>query len=169
MTTMNSGFTQKYALIQLFEPVPEGTVYDWKDWPLHVTIADVFAIDWDVPTMTQKLTDLLDTMQSVVATVQDDTFFGENGGVRVALIERTDELAKLHYDVVELLEHGGWKPNSPEYSRAGFLPHSTVQKHARLNRGDKVVFDALTLIDFFPGSDPYKRKVVKTIKLGSRL
>jgi hypothetical protein len=42
-----------------------------------------------------------------------------------------------------------------------------VQKHARLNEGDAVTFNALTLIDMLPGEDPYQRKVLKTIKIGN--
>lgn len=51
-------------------------------------------------------------------------------------------------------------------ARDGFLPHSTVQRHGRLGRGDEVQFKALSIIDMFPDKDPYKRRVVKTITIG---
>lgn len=89
------------------------------------------------------------------------------GQVQVALLKKTDDLVKLHYDVIECLTQGGWRPNDPQFARDGFMPHSTVQKHARLNKGDEVTFNALTIIDMFPGSDPYQRKVIKTVKLNS--
>jgi len=38
-------FTQKYTIIQLFKDIPEGTQFSASNWPLHVTIADTFAID----------------------------------------------------------------------------------------------------------------------------
>jgi len=158
-------FTQKYTIIQLFEDVPEGTQFFWKDWPLHSTLADVFAIDWDVPTMIEKLTQLLRNRTPATSVVEDDRFFGDQGQVQVALLRKTDDLVKLHYDVIGCLTKGGWKPNDPQFAKEGFLPHSTVQKHARLNKGDKVTFNALTVIDMFPGGDPYQRKVIKTIKV----
>jgi hypothetical protein len=159
-------FTQKYTIIQLFEDVSEGTQFSASSWPLHATIADTFAIDWDVPTLIEKLTELLSTLTPANSIVEDDKFFGDQGQVQVALLKKTDTLVKLHYDVIELLEQGGWQPNDPQFAKEGFLPHSTVQKHARLNKGDEVTFNALTIIDMFPGEDPYQRKVIKTIKIG---
>lgn len=159
-------FTQKYTIIQLFENVPQGATFQASNWPLHATIADTFAIDWDVPTMIEKLTQLLSSHASATSVVEDDRLFGEQGQVRVALLKKTDDLVKLHQDVIEALEQGGWKPNDPQFAKEGFLPHSTVQGHARLDKGDEVIFNALTIIDMFPGEDPYQRRVVKTIKIG---
>jgi 2'-5' RNA ligase len=158
-------FTQKYAIIQLFEDAPEGLEFSSDNWPLHSTIADTFAIDWDVKTMVRELTMLLTDMPIVESIGLDDHLFGSEGQVRVTLLSRTDALAKLHYAVIELLEKGGWKPNDPQFAKDGFLPHVTVQKHARVHKGDKVTFNALTIIDMFPGGDPYKRKVLKPLHL----
>lgn len=158
-------FTQKYTVLQLFEDVPEGTQFAASSWPLHATIADTFAIDWDVLTMVEKLTQLLSAHATATSVVEDDRFFGDEGQVQVALLRKTDDLVKLHYDVIECLTQGGWKPNDPQFAKEGFLPHSTVQKYARLNKDDEVTFNALTIIDMFPDEDPYQRKVIKTIKI----
>ena len=158
-------FTQKYTIIQLFKDISEGTQFSASNWPLHVTIADTFAIDWDVPTMVEKLTQLLSSRTSATSVVENDRFFGDQRQVRVALLKKTDDLVKLHQDVIKVLERGGWKPNDPQFAKEGFLPHSTVQKHTRLNKGDEVIFNALTIIDMFPGENPYQRRVIKTIKI----
>lgn len=158
-------FTQKYTIIQLFKDIPEGTQFSASNWPLHVTIADTFAIDWDAPTMVEKLTQLLSSRTSATSVVENDRFFGDQRQVRVALLKKTDDLVKLHQDVIKVLERGGWKPNDPQFAKEGFLPHSTVQKHTRLNKGDEVIFNALTIIDMFPGENPYQRRVIKTIKI----
>ena len=68
--------------------------------------------------------------------------------------------------MLAILEGGKIALNDPQFSRNGFLPHATVQKHARLNKGDKVRFTALSIVDMFPDEDPYMRKVLKTIKIG---
>lgn len=159
-------FTQKYAIIQLFEDIPVQKLFSSSNWPLHSTIADTFAIRWDVPTMVEKLTELLNNHQQATSVVEDDRFFGENGQVQVALLQKTDSLVKLHYDVIELLERGGLKSNDPQFAKDGFLPHSTVQLHGRLNKGDAVKFNALSIIDFFPDKDAYQRKILTTIKIG---
>ncbi|HWZ65848.1 MAG TPA: 2'-5' RNA ligase family protein [Patescibacteria group bacterium] len=158
-------FTQKYAIIQLLEDVAEGTEYLASNWPLHVTIVDVFAIDWDVLTMIEELTKLLGHHQGASSVATEDMLFGPEKQTRVILLEKTDSLVKLHYDVTQLLEQGGLKLNNPEFAKQGFLPHSTVQQHARLNKGDNVAFSALSIIDMFPDEDPYKRRVLKTITI----
>ena len=159
--------TQKYTIIQLFENVPEGTQFSASSWPLHATIADTFAIDWGVQTMIEKLTQLLSPHTPATSVVEEDRCFGNRGQVQVALLKKTDDLVKLHYDVIECLTQGGWRPNDPQFAKEGFLPHSTVQKRARLNKGDEVTFNALTIIDMFPDGDPYRRKVTKTIEIGT--
>jgi len=160
-------FSQKYTLIQLLEPIPEGTEYDWREWPLHVTIADVFAINWDASILLEKLSEFAQDHPSATAVVGDDTFFGPEKQTRVALLRASPELLALHTDVVNLLKQGGVVFNHPEFTERGFLPHSTVQAHARVNKGDTVTFDALTLIDLFPHEDPYRRKIIKTIPFTS--
>lgn len=161
-------FTQKYAIIQLFEDMPIGTQFSSSNWPLHSTIADTFAIGWDVATMVEKLTELLKNHAQAASVVEDDKFFGDNGQVQVALLRKTDSLVALHDDVIELLEQGGWKPNDPQFAKEGFLPHSTVQPHGRPHRGDEVTFDALSIIDFFPDENPYERKLLAIIKIDQK-
>jgi 2'-5' RNA ligase len=156
-------FTQKYTLIQLLEDMPESTEYDWKDWPLHVTVADIFAIDWDISTLIDKLSQLLKQHTQATAVAADDARLGS---ARVVLLHASSELMKLHDDIVTLLEQGGVTFNNPQFIKEGFLPHSTIQKQARLIKGDLITFNALSIVDMFPSGDPYRRKIIKTIKIG---
>lgn len=117
--------------------------------------------------MIKELEELLASHSKATSVAEDDEFFGPEKQTRVVLLQKTDSLIALHYDVVERLEEGGLKLDDPQFAREGFLPHSTVQKHARLNKGDGVTFKALTIIDMFPDEDPYQRKVLKTIQIGS--
>lgn len=118
--------------------------------------------------MTDELTKLLRNHPQATSTAEDDIFFGDNKDVRVVLLRKTDSLLKLHFDTIELLEQGGWKPNAPHYAKDGFLPHSTVQSHARINKGDEVIFNTLSIVDFFPNEDPYQRKILTTIPLQAK-
>lgn len=159
-------FSQKYALIQLLENVPEGYEFAATDWPLHVTIVDVFAIDWTLEEMAKRLEIVSEdySQAHVSSTAQEDTFFGEEKQVQVTLLERTDALKKLHYDVMSVLKLGGLRLNNPEFADDGFRPHATVQKSARLQKGDTVNFTHIALIDMFPNSDPYRRKVLSIVE-----
>ena len=159
-------FTQKYAIVQFFEDIEEGYVYSSNNWPLHSTVVDTFAIKWSIDEMVVKLTEALKHHTTVNSEAGDDRFFGENGQVQVVLLGRTESLIKLHLDVLTILEDGGLALNDPQFARDGFLPHATIQKHARLDKGNEVKFTALSIIDMFPNEDPYMRKVLKTIKIG---
>ena len=99
-------FTQKYAIIQLLEDTHEGAEYDFRAWPLHVTIADVFAIDWSVSALSSELAVLLANQDQVHTTAAADTFFGPEKQIRVTLLTINTELADLHRRVVTMLEQG---------------------------------------------------------------
>jgi len=159
-------FTQKYTIIQLFEDIDDGYEFSSDAWPLHATLVDTFAIDWSVDEMVTHLDDLLSTHSTASSTVIGSDSFGSQKQVQVSLIERTNALMRLHTDVIEALERGGLKLNDPQYARKGFLPHATVQKHAKLNIGDKVNFNAISIVDMFPNKNPYGRKILKTVKIG---
>jgi hypothetical protein len=163
-TTPN--FTQKYTIIQLFEDILEGTQFSSDNWPLHATIVDTFAIDWDISTMIEQLENLLAKHTGASSRAEGESILGSERQIPVTLLRKTDALVKLHYDIIELLKKGGLKLNDPQFARDGFLPHVTVQEQARLNVGDEVAFDALTIIDMFPDDNPYQRRVLKTIGIG---
>ena len=160
-------FTQKYTIVQFFDDITEGYEYSSDSWPLHSTIVDTFAIDWSVDEMADRLKEALKNHEIAESMAEDDRLFGEQGQVRVVLLNRSKSLVKLHQDVLNALEEGGLKLNDPQFAHDGFLPHATVQKHARINKGDKVRFTALSIVDMFPDEDPYKRKVLKTITVGN--
>ena len=88
------------------------------------------------------------------------------GTTEVVLIEKNDGLQKLHDQIVDLLELHGAKFNTPEFTRSGFLPHSTIQKSGRLSEGDKIEINTLFLIDMFPNKNWQQRRVLRKFKLG---
>lgn len=98
--------------------------------------------------------------------VANDRTLGKQ--VHVSLLDKTLPLDALHSGLVELLSRGGLLLNDPQFALEGFLPHVTVQKHRRLSEGDTVMFDALSIIDFFPNNDPYQRRVVATLPFGDQ-
>jgi 2'-5' RNA ligase len=160
--------TQKWTLIKLLEPMDEGTEFHHEDWPLHVTLADVFAVDWESSGLLEKLALLLAKHKPVELTADDDTSFGPpERPTQVTLLHMTLELRALHNDIIGLLISAGAVFNTPQYTKEGYIAHSTVQKHARLHKGDIVSIDNLTLVDMFPHGDGEQRKIVKTMPLST--
>jgi len=160
-------FTQKYTVISLLEHVKEGYEFPSNKWPLHVSIADTFAIKWDINDLIQKLTDLSKSLKRVSLTMSHYENFGPEQQIQVAILNTSKELTALHYEVVNLLKKAGVKFNDPQYTESGFRAHSTVQPHARINVGEKVEIKNLAVVDMFPNKDAYQRKILKIIKLSN--
>lgn len=162
-----TGFTQKYTIVQLLEPVAEGAIYKPADWPLHVTLTDIFAIDWDEETLLQNCIHESQKLQTVSTIAADDVWFGDEKNVQVTLLEKNEAITKLHLELVSFLEKGNVRFNVPEFVGNDFKPHVTVQKDKRLHKGDEVIINTLTVIDMFPDGDPYLRKILKTIPIAT--
>lgn len=167
LTESKPVFAQKYAIVHFFGDVEDGYEYLSDNWPLHSTIIDTFAIDWSIDEMTTRLTETMGNHATASSEAGDDKFFGEDGQIQVVLFDRTDSLTTLHLDAIALLQQGGLVLNDPQFAYDGFLPHATVQKDARLAKGDKVQFTDLSIVDMFPDEDPYRRKILKTIRIGN--
>ena len=161
-------YSQKYSIVQFLEPINEGAVFSMDDWPLHTTLVDVFTIQLDEGVINQ-MTQLLASKHPVVIKATDDTALGSSDNpVHVTLIERDSELQSLHDDLVDSLEQCGAVFNSPQYTHEGYLPHCTIQKHARINQGDSFEVNELSIIDMFVDGDWQKRKVLNKLKLSTK-
>lgn len=135
------------------------------DWPLHITLADVFAVDREATDIDAKLEKMLSKQQKPTVVARNDTVLGTTP---VVLIEKTDELTDLHHQIIDLLESNGAVFNTPEFTRGGFLPHCTIQKSGRVNSGDGITINEITLVDMFPNNDWQRRKVINVYKLGNK-
>ncbi len=135
-------FTQKYTLVKLLESMTEGTEYNSADWPLHVTIVDTFAVEWEESDLLDKLSGLLDTKRKIAtATAIHDDYFGCQKQTQVTILNMSKELVALHYDAVSLLRSAGAIFNDPQYIEEGYRAHVTAQPHARLSQGDFIKID----------------------------
>lgn len=158
-------FTQKYAIICLLEDIQEGYTYPSSDWPLHVTFVGTFAINWDVETIKQKLEQAAKEIKCATTKGIGDEYFGPNNEVHVILLEKNSSMNSIHRKLLDLLKQGNLKLNDPQFSEDGYLPHSTIQKHAKVERGEEIKINNLALIDMYPDEDPYQRRVLKLVKL----
>lgn len=155
-------YSQKYCLVAFREPQKVGTSFGMTEWPLHITLADVFWIDRKETNIDSKLQNLLAQYHKVVITAKNDSTLGETP---VVLIEKNEELTNLHNRVIDLLESNSAVFNTPQFTREGFIPHFTIQKTERLQPGDTTTISQISLIDMFPNSDWRQRKVLGVYKL----
>ena len=157
-------YSQKYSLVHFINPVDGGFQYHMADWPLHTTLADTFAIDLSSGNIEVKLANLCSQIIPVTVAANNDSVLGETP---VILLNTSEELLALHTAVVELLEENGAVFNNPEFTKSGFIAHSTFQKEGRLHTGDVVTIDSISLVDMFPDDDWQQRKVLATFHLKS--
>ena len=155
-------YSQKYCLVWFINPVKIGDEFEMTDWPIHVTVADVFAIDRRGNDIDTKLAELLAKQPPVTTHATEEATLGTTP---VVLAERNDNLLALHTRIVDLLASNHAEFNTPKFTREGFLPHCTTQKVGRLNSGDELKIDTVTLVDMFPNDDWQQRKVLRTFKL----
>lgn len=158
-------FTQKYTIICLLEDVEEGYEYASSEWPLHTTLADTFSIEKDIEELKLVLEIIAAENETIEIEATHNEFFGPDQKIKVTVYEKNTKIAKLHNDIVDKLNNVGAVFNDPQYTKDGFKPHSTAQKHAEVKVGDKVSVNNLAIIDMFPNSDPYQRKVLKKVSL----
>ena len=156
-------FTQKYVIAHFIDDVPDGLEFSIVDWPLHVTLADVFSIKGSPEDLTARLNEKLHHYPILQSTVIRDELFGENNDIPVRIVDRTKDLLALHYVIVTVLEECGVQFNSPEFAYEGFGPHVTIQKDTQLEIGDAVKFDSIALVDMFPGQNERQRKILGTV------
>lgn len=158
--------TQKYCLVSLLESVEVGTVFSWRDWVLHVTFAGVHYTDWQKQEIIDEFEEFLLNYGSFEVDTLNEGVLGEGKETaRVVFIDKNRSLMRLHNDIVGFLDKRNAKFNNPEWNREGFIPHSTIQKHAQVFENETIEINNIALIDMFPGGDGYKRRVVKVFKL----
>lgn len=158
-------FTQKWTIMVLLEQMDEGSEFFWKNWPQHITLVDIFAVDLNRTNLLDGLEALLANQRVFKVVAADDTSFGSpEEPVPVTLFEKSTELKSLHNDILKLLNNAGAVFNNPEYTGEGFVAHSTIQKDKYLNKGDITEVKELTIVDMFPHGDGLKRRIFRTIK-----
>jgi len=155
-------YSQKYTIVAFIAPLIIGAQFDMKEWPLHITLADVFAIERQGATIDAKLTKMLASQSVIKTTAREDATLGTT---RVILVDSTNELVTLHLRLIDLLQANGALFNNPEFTRNGFLPHCTIQETGRINSGDELRIDSLALVDMFPDNNWLQRKVISTFSL----
>ena len=157
-------FTQKWTLVSFLDPIAVGTQFFWKNWPLHVTLAGTFAVDWDVDNLLDRLTQSVAEQQSFQTTVTGQTEWGDTS---VMLLDQNQPIMNLHRAVFNTLSTSGAVFNDPQYVGEGYTPHSTIQESVQLQVGDVVTIKNLAIVNMFPDGDGYQRQVWKILPLAT--
>ena len=157
--------TQKWCIPAFFDELEDGFEFAMTDYPLHMTIAGVFDFDKKGIEIAELINGLLAHSQSFEVVAGDDVYWGINKDIQVVLMEKSEQLASLVKKIYNFLISNGVEFYQPEYEGKYNISHSTVQKTDRLQKGETVIINKLSLVDMFPDSNGYRRRIVKTIYL----
>lgn len=157
--------TQKWAIISLLEEIPEGSLFHYSDFPLHVTLAGVFKLDISGDEIAHEIQDVVKDVSSFAIEGGEKAMFGPEKNIAVTKVKESPELQGLYTLLHNHLVSLGAVYNSPEFEGDGHIAHSTFQKSGRLSEGETRHITSISLIDLFPNSDGYQRKIHKTIAL----
>lgn len=158
-------YSQKYCLVQLIQPMEVGEEFTSNDWPLHCTIAGVFALEW-TDALHQKFAAMIAEHKPFETTTTDTALFGPEQTVKVRRLAMTPELYALHDNVVTFVEQHGGSFNEPHYLREDFAPHITMRADTP-PANENVSFYQLALIDMFPDSDHTGRRIINLLPLAT--
>lgn len=157
-------FTQKYAIISPLESIFKGQVFESNNWPIHVTLADTFAVD-------SILNDFIPQLMSatkgkyVKITGASTAYFGKEKVVEVTLLKPSDALYELHCAIIDVLLNNSASFNDLQYTKSGYVGHVTKQKNTNLKVGESKDLNSIALIDMFPDGDPYSREVLEIFNI----
>ena len=130
------------------------------EWPLHITIADTFAVD-DVQSLISDIATYVNTHPNAGTKIIGESVLGETP---VWLLENTENLYDFHNSIIAILNRHHVTFNHPEFTASGFLPHISKNISADMKIGDKVLINIVSIVDMFPEKDWEKRKVLQHIK-----
>lgn len=150
--------------MQILQPVDEGSSFHMTEWPLHITLADVFAVDLTIE-LIRDIQEYINMRPIATTYVKAE---GKLGTTEVWLLENTPNLYTIHSTLVDILEKHGAIFNTPEFTHSGFIPHITKHSTVDIKIGDKVGVDVVSLIDMFPDQNWQMRKVLKRFLPESR-
>jgi len=160
--------TQKYCLVSLLEPVGGDVIFSWKDWVLHITFAGVHFAEWDNE-MINEFEKLIQSIQSFeVKTLSQGRLGVGETAAEVVFVNKSENVLYLHSLIIDFLDSHSAVFNNPEWNNDGFIPHSTVQRHAQVSENELLPIDNIALIDMFPDDDGYMRKIIKIFKLNKQ-
>ena len=151
-------YSQKYCLAAFLNNVKNGHQFHMSEWPPHITLVDVFAVN-DLGSTTNTIEHSLKGFEPFDVTVLSDSVLGETS---VTLLDRSEQIVKLHTTLIDTIEAIGGVCNMPAFTRTGFLPHITIRQVSQLNEGDTAHISSICLVDMFPGGDWRQRKVIAT-------
>jgi 2'-5' RNA ligase len=156
----------RYVVVAPLTSMVVGDRFITREWPLHVTLVQVFATGATPAEIGRCLAEVADGAPAITVVAGDDEDFGPSRSIPVTVIEPSPALDALHSGCLAALETFAPVYENPEYMAAGYRPHVTVKRHGRVTAGDVVELRQIALVDMEPGQRDGGREVLAVAVLG---
>lgn len=153
-----------YIIVLKIEDMEVGGVYNFE---LHCTLVLWFRTTADRQEVEHACSSAASKAKPITLKATERAYFGEKRDLEVQLVERTNELGKLHNKLLDELEKlPDFLLLEPQYSRDNWRPHGTAQKHNALESGQSVITDSLYLIEARGDLEKSPKDVFAEVKFG---
>lgn len=160
--------SQKYVIVHFIDISKVPGEFPYTEWPLHVTLLANFTISQPLENLIESLEMYAQETEPFEIMSDGEDLFGPNQNIAVSLIQLSENIRKLHTDLIVISEKLGAEYDTPQFMGEGFRPHATRQTDSHLTNKQKLKLNNLTLVDMYPHNDINRRRIIKTFKLGSK-
>ncbi|KFF60343.1 hypothetical protein JF66_05230 [Cryobacterium sp. MLB-32] len=146
-------------------PLHEGDSFLVQDWPLHVTVLPPFLTDAEPGVIASAIAEAASSHRTLTAVAGQQEMFGRRTDVPVTVVVPTDELSRLHEDLIDAVRPFGAAPDEPAFTGNEFRPHITIKSHGRIDEGTALTLQQIALVDMAPRASSSGRSVLATFTL----
>lgn len=131
------------AFTKIFE-----TGYEFKAWPLHVTVVPWFRLEASTEEIAADLADGLRVIEPFEVRMDGIEFFGRHKNKRVNVVVEPTPLSGIEAEVRDYLHsRQAWLVDETTRRRLPFRPHVTAQGTSHLSKGNTFGCDRLYIIE----------------------
>lgn len=146
-------------------PLATGAGFPLREWPLHVTVAPTFVVQYGLSEVVEMIGPVLADQPRLAARAGQQEGFGPSMTIPVAVVEPTVELTDLHTRLVTALRQGGAVFDDPQYVGDGYRAHITTTRQAAAQAGQQLHLQQAAIVDMEPQGDQRLRRVVQVWNL----
>lgn len=115
------------------------------EWPLHLTVLNSFLTELPPERLTDKLLIVAFKNTSLSVPAREKAMYGRKNDVSATVLELTDGLKQLHYDLLDTFKHDV-EFKAVHFNGATYSPHVSDQRSGSIHGGDVVPLRTLSLI-----------------------
>jgi hypothetical protein len=151
----------RFAVCSFLDPQTEGATFRASEIPLHVTIVGNFRYGEAVSELIDRLGRAAEELP-VTALTGGDVGFGPNADLPVVILDDSEEIDRMHRNLLSALMLLDIHIETPEYSGSGFRAHITRTPGWDAAAGEWIRLDSVSLIELDVEHDPRQHRVVAT-------